>query len=790
MSQPSFQRLNILRHLLVLPTAFLMHICPAEESPHQQLASRYCIDCHNQDAAKGGLDLESIIEQPITQNSDVWEQVVRKLNTNQMPPQAAEKPNETEHATAIAHLTNVLDTAASRSPNPGFTPALKRLNRTEYQNSIRDLLGLQIDATELLPADESSNGFDNTLMRGLSPTLVSRYLNAASTIAQVAVGSPVESPAGKTYRIKPDVTQERHVLGLPLGTRGGGRFLHHFQQGGDYEVQVRLTRDRNDDVEGLQGKHELLVLIDGAQAATFQVERPSSGTLADFDDGLLRARFHVAAGPRHLGVTFRRKSGSLQESIRQPLNVHYNLHRHPRLNPAIYEVSITGPYSDTNTPVLPPLAKPTPSQRHIFIARPNAQLSPVAAATRVIQSLARRAYRRPLTSEDKTRLLAFFRETNDERGFDAGIESVVAAILTSPHFLLRLESAGTQKPKGSSYRISDVELASRLSFFLWSSLPDGELLELAERDQLHQPEILSSQVQRMLADRKCQNLSTNFASQWLQLRNLESITPDARMFPDFDENLRRAMRRETELHVESMITGNASVLDLLRADHTFLNERLAKHYEIKGVHGSRYRRVGLTSQDRRGGLLRHASILTITSYATRTSPVVRGNWILENIIGSPAPPPPNDVPALEERVSIDDSSTLRQRLLRHRQDTSCARCHDLMDPIGFALENYDAVGRWREHDNHTPILTHGQFPNGENFAGIDDLEHALLSEPELFATTFTEKLLTFALGRGIELHDGPAIRKIVRDAKGDHYRVSDIVLGIVRSVPFQMRTAQ
>ena len=772
---------------LLLTSCWLTVACQAEDLPHQLIAKSYCVDCHGRSDPAGDFDLESLLDKPITQHSDAWERVVLKLRTQQMPPQASERPEPVEYSAALNHLTSVLDIASDGTPQPGRLPTFKRLNRTEYQNAIRDLLNLEIDPAEYLPADESSDGFDHTRMRHLSPTLITRYLTAARRISQQAVGLPVSSPSGRTYRIKPDVTQEKHVLGLPLGTRGGGSFLHHFQQSGTYEVQVRLTRDRNDEVEGLKSKHELVILVDKKSLATLRVEPPSSGTLADFDDALLTARIHIPSGPHQVGATFLRKSGSLEETIREPLNVHYNLHRHPRLSPAIYEISITGPDPAPSQQTDRAPEVQTPSQKRIFVVRPNHELSPKAAAIRVLRPLARRAYRRPVTPEDLMRLLGFFEIENAENGFESGIQSALAAILTSPHFLFKMEAGRATVGPRTAYAINNFELASRLSFFLWSSLPDDELLGLAEDGVLHRSEVLAAQVQRMLADDRTMNLATNFAGQWLQLRNLEGITPDSRKFPDFDENLRQAMRRETELHIEQLIVENRSVLDLLQTKHTFLNERLAKHYKIKGVSGSRYRRVDLASKDKRGGLLRQASILTITSYATRTSPVVRGNWVLENILGAPAPPPPDDVAALNEQSSIGDLPSIRERLMQHREDPACASCHDLMDPIGFALENYDAVGRWRERDQDAPILTHGQLPNGKQFDGIESLENALLAQPDLFITAFVQKLLTFALGRGTELHDAPAIRKIVRDAKEDNFRLLGIIQGIVRSVPFQQR---
>lgn len=780
--QPSFSL-----WLLLLPVWWLPGSCHADDQVHQRLVRTFCVDCHGRNDPEGELDLASLLDQPIEQHRDTWERVVRKIRTGQMPPQASERPTLKQYKSALSHLTTTLDAAALQTPQPGNFPVFKRLNRTEYKNAIRDLLDLEIDPTEYLPADESSDGFDHTRMRHLPPTLIARYLAAARKISQQAVGLLASTPIGRTYRIRPDVTQEKHVLGLPLGTRGGGAFLHHFQQSGTYEVQIRLTRDRNDEVEGLKEKHELVILVDKKCEATLVVEPPPSGTLADFDDGRLTTRIHVTSGPHRIGATFQRKSGSLEETIRQPLNVHFNLHRHPRLSPAIYELSITGPFPPhSEIPQHTPEVT-TPSQQRIFVSRPSDKLSSEAAATLVLRTLARRAYRRPVTKEDLSRLLRFFEIENAKSGFESGIQAGLAAILTSPHFLFKIESKPETFTPNMAYNINDFELASRLSFFLWSSLPDDELLDLAEQGVLSRPEVLTNQVQRMFEDTRTSNLATNFASQWLQLRNLDAITPDARKFPDFDDNLRQAMRRETELHFEQLISEDRSVLELLQPQHTFLNERLAKHYEIKGVSGSRYRRVHLASNDRRGGILRQASILTITSYATRTSPVVRGNWVLENILGAPAPPPPDDVPALDEQSSVGALASIRDRLLQHRQDPACASCHDLMDPIGFAMENYDAVGRWRERDHDTPILTNGQMPNGTQFDDIAGLEAALLEQPDLFVTAFAEKLLTFALGRGIELCDAPAVRKIVRDAHENDFCLSAIIQGIVRSVPFQQR---
>ena len=500
-------------------------------------------------------------------------------------------------------------------------------------------------------------------------------------------------------------------------------------------------------------------------------------------DAHLKTRIYVSAGPKQVGVTFVKKSAGLLETKRQPYISRYNYHRHPRQSPAVYQVSITGPFDAEGT-------DETPSRRRIFTTLPDTAdpESVEFAAREILGNLTRLAYRRPVTRADLKRPMDFFRSGNEEGGFEAGIENAINSILVSPQFLFRKETTPKGIEPGTAYPLSDIELASRLSFFLWSSIPDDELLTLAERGQLTEPDVLERQTRRMLADPRSRSLVDNFANQWLYLRNLNSITPNHRLFPDFDDNLRQAFRRETELFFESIVREDRSVTGLLKSDYTFLNERLAKHYQVPNVYGSRFRKVTLRPEDHRGGLLRHGSILTVTSYATRTSPVIRGNWILENILGTPAPPPPENVPPLEDN-NVDQSLPVRQRLSAHRANPACASCHNLMDPVGFALENYDAIGRWRTHQEGRELDVSGGLPDGQQFDGIEGLEQGLLKRPELFVATFTEKLMTFALGRGIEAYDGPAIRKIVGDSEVDDYRVSSIIHGIVNSVPFKMRTA-
>ncbi|MFL6543762.1 MAG: DUF1592 domain-containing protein, partial [Candidatus Udaeobacter sp.] len=484
------------------------------------------------------------------------------------------------------------------------------------------------------------------------------------------------------------------------------------------------------------------------------------------------------AGPHNVGVTFVAKSSALQETARQPLNVHYNFYRHPRLGPAVYQVSIIGPF-DASGP------GDTPSRSRLFTGQPK-DGEDETAAKRIISDLARRAYRRPVRDDDLKSPLDFYRKGRAEADFETGIEAALGAVLVNPQFLFRIERDPAGLPPGSTYRVDSVELASRLSYFLWSSTPDDELLDLAANGKLSQPDVLEKQVRRMLADKRSRSLATNFAGQWLYLRNLESFVPDMRLFPDFDDNLRQAMRQETELFFENVLREDRSVLDLIRADYTYLNERLARHYGIPHVFGDHFRRVSLDPETHRGGLLRQASILSVTSYATRTSPVLRGHWVVKNLLGTPPPPPPPNVPALKDNTVLATLS-VRERLTQHRANAACASCHLRMDPAGFALENFDAVGRWRFSEADKPIDASGGLPDGNEFVGVDGLEKALLDRPELFVSTLTERLMTFALGRGIEYYDGPAIRKIVADARPENYHFSQLILGIVNSTPFQFR---
>ena len=795
-------------------------------APVKSVVNQYCVSCHDAEVKKGALDLERITQDDLLQHSDEWERVIRKMRARQMPPVGKERPNDKVYDEVVGKLSSTLDRAAAKNPNPGRTETFRRLNRTEYQNAIRDLLALDIDATALLPKDDASHGFDNVTVGELSPTLLNRYISAAEKISRLAVGASFRKTGGDTFRLRPDLTQEEHVEGLPPGTRGGTLLNYTFPRNGEYEIQIRLTRDRNEEVEGLREPHEVVVLVDRRQVKSFTVAPPKGDRNFEKVDAHLKVRVPVTAGPHQVGVTFLKNPSSLLESKRQPYIARYNMHRHPRLTPAIYQVSINGPYdsqspgdspsrrrifvryptpsplngeragvrgeNDRNAPAIPTVsgtAHPSPSIPLPVEGRGKSEvLSEDACAEKILSTLMRRAYRRPVTSADLKKTMEFYRRTKAEDGFEAGIEAALSSVLVSPEFLFRIERDPVGAAPGAAYRLSDLALASRLSFFLWSSIPDDELLAAAERGDLHKSKVLEKQVRRMLGGKRAENFASNFAGQWLHLRNLDSFTPDLRLFPEFDDNLRQSFRRETELHFETLLRQDRSVLDLLRADFTFLNERLAKHYDIPDVYGSHFRRVPLDKRSERGGLLRQGSVLTVTSYATRTSPVIRGNWILGNLLGTPPPPPPANVPNLKENT-VSDSLPMRARLAEHRANAACASCHNLMDPIGFALENFDATGRWRTLEDGQPSDVSGGLPDGSTFAGVAGLEAGLLKHPDLFVTALTEKLLTFALGRGVEPSDAPAVRKIVRDAQANDFRFSSVILGVVNSTPFTMRKA-
>ncbi len=758
----------------------------------------YCVSCHSERVVEGtsaapsplvaqlratGLALDALDVSAVASAAAAWEAVARKLRVGAMPPTGRPRPDQATIDGVASWLETALDRAAEAVPDPGRRPALHRLSRTEYQNAVRDLLALddlpkELDIAVMLPADNATSGFDNLAeLLFVSPTLMERYLAAARKISRLSLGDPTMLPIVDTYQLDRDLIQDRHLDGLPLGTRGGTSVRSHLPLDGEYLITVQFTRAARE-------PHEVEVSVDGERVELFTVgehppERLASGVFAFDADPDVQVRVPLRAGPREVTVAFLPKSGALPEG-------QVRAYRSRSRQPSIASLIVSGPFGADG-------AGDTPSRQRILTCRPGSRATAGDAADcahSILSTLARRAYRRPVTDGDLARLIPFYEQGQAEGGFERGIQRAIERILVSPEFLFRIErDPGEISPDGV-YRVSDLELASRVSFFLWSSIPDDELLGLAIRGELREPLVLDQQVRRMLSDPRSEALVTNFAEQWLFLRDVDAKEPDEGFFPGFDENLRLALRRETALFVNSILRGDRSVLDLLTADHTFVNERLAKHYGMPHVYGSHFRRVTL-DDERRRGLLGQGSILTLTSYATRTSPVLRGKWILENLLSSPPPPPPPDVPSLDETGDDGRPRSMREAMEQHRANPACASCHAQMDPLGFALENFDAIGRWRERsESNTPIDATGLLPDGRRFDGPAGLRAALLRAPEQFMHTVTEKLLTYALGRGVEHFDAPAIRRIVRNAVRDDYQFAAVVLGIVNSTPFQMRKTQ
>jgi len=748
---------------------------------------KYCVGCHNERTRTGNLALDGIDVTRVAASAEPLEKVLRKLGTGSMPPQGMPRPDTATHAGIIAFLTRELDAAAAAKPDPGRA-ILRRLNRTEYANAIRDLLDLNINVSTLLPVDNSSYGFDNIGdVLGVSPVLMERYLTAARRISAVAVGDAAEIPViAETYRVRPDTAQDKHLDGLPLGTRGGLLVTHTFPLDAEYTFFIRLLTTTVSNIRGLEYPHDLVLLVDGEEVARATVggkddiEKSFENATTHMEAINARLTFRVAvkAGPRTVAAAFVQKTSAIPNATLQPyLQTTSDTVDYTGV-PHVESLLLTGPFNPTGP-------GDTPSRRRVLVCRPTGP-DDAKCATTVLSTLAQRAYRRPLTDGDVRTLVEFFDTGRRKGSFDAGIELGLRRILASPDFVFRVERDPAELAPGAVYRISDVELASRLSFFLWSSIPDAELLEVAARGRLKDGAELDRQIRRMLADPKARALVDNFAGQWLYLRNLRGHVPDQTEFPDFDNTLRSAMLREMELFFDSIIREDRSVLDLMTADYTFVNERLARHYDIPNVYGSHFRRVTLTQNERRG-LLGKGAILAVTSYATRTSPVVRGKWILENVVGTPPPPPPPDVPALEENSPGKKPRSMRERLEEHRRNPVCAQCHRLMDPIGFALEPFDAVGASRNRESGSPIDGSGQLADGTRVSGPVSLREALVSDPNIFVTTMTEKMLTYALGRGLGATDMPTVRAIVRSAAGSDFRFSSIVGGIVTSMPFQMR---
>ncbi len=772
--------------------------------------NQYCVTCHNAKLKTGGFALDNLDPEHIdSMSAPLWEKAVKKLRTGAMPPVGVPRPSDAGYATLIAQLETTLDRAAAAKPNPGRA-TLHRLNRTEYGNTIRDLLHLDVDASALLPTDDASYGFDNIAdVLTVSPALLERYMAAAGKISRAAVGSPTISPIVDTYRVRADVTQNDHIEGLPLGTRGGIRIEHNFPLDGEYVIKVKMLKSTVDLLFGGTAPNEVLeIALNGQRLKTLtinprpkEVAKPAaaagSAEVIKFDPAAvkdldkaqppdnLEVRVPVKAGPQVMTVAFLKRTAAPAEDLMQPFLRSTIDPSDPRGLPHVLSVSIGGPFH--------PLGSgETPSRQQIFVCKPAKLSEELPCARKILSALARRAYRRPVNENDLETLLSFYQTgRNGEKGnFEAGIEMALRRMLASPQFVYRFERDPAGAPPHSLYRVGDLELASRLSFFLWSSIPDEELLTVASQGKLKDPGVLEKQVKRMLADSKAEALVSNFADQWLYLRNLRGVAPDLETYPNFDDNLRQAFKRETELLFQSIVREDRNVLDLLRADYTYLNERLARHYGVPNVYGSHFRKVMITDDARRG-LLGQGSLLTVTSVATRTSPVQRGKWILENILSTPPNPPPANVPPLKENGVGGKGQSVRERMEAHRANPACASCHKVLDPYGFALDHFDGIGAYRElSEAGQPIDSAVVLPDGAKVDSVASLRADLLSRPQVFVSTMTEKMLTYALGRGLESYDMPAVRKISKEAAANDYQFSSLVLGIAKSLPFENRRSE
>ena len=779
----------------------------ASATTARAVLDQYCVACHNERLRTAGLALDTLDITRPADDADIWERVITKLRTGAMPPPGRPRPDVATYHAVASRLEADIDRVAAVNPNPGRTSTVHRLNRTEYRNAVRDLLAVDIDVTALLPGDETSDtGFDNNAdVLSITTAQLERYLSAARTISRLAVGVPPAGPGFETFDVPLLLLQDdRQSEDLPLGSRGGHAVRYHFPVDGEYLIKIQLRTNWQDYILGMGTSHQLDVRIDGALVerltvggeatgrpapTTFTIAEPGDPSweryLHDADDDL-EVRVAVEAGPRLVGVSFVRNLWE-PEGILKPRQAGEVLSNDESYhgNAAVSSIAIGGPYG---------VGGPgdTPSRREIFSCRPASVVEERACASEILTRLARVAYRRPATADDVATLLEFFESGRGAGGgFDGGIQLALERLLVDPDFLLRIERDPARAEPGVPYRLGDLDVASRLAFFLWSSVPDEQLLDTAERGLLTAPSALEHEVRRMLADPRASALVDDFATQWLHLRNLDDVMGDPVPFPDFDQNLIEAFRQETTLFLASTLDEDRSVLDLLDADYTFLNERLSRHYGISGVYGARFRRVTLPDREQRGGLLGHGGLLALTSYPTRTSPVLRGKWLLDTILDAPPASPPADVPALPARGEGGATQTVRERLERHRQDPACARCHASIDPPGFALENFDGLGAWRTRDElGNPIDATATMPNGSTVSGLTGLRALLLEQPEQFARTVTGKLMAYALGRGLDVADRPTIRAIVRDAAPSRYRWSALIIGIVRSPAFLTRNAQ
>jgi mono/diheme cytochrome c family protein len=770
------------------------------------VVNKYCVSCHNQKLKTAGLALDGLNAEKPAEHAEIWERVIRKLRAGSMPPAGRPRPDRATYAAVASSLEREIDRAATADPNPGRSNAVHRLNRAEYRNAVHDLLGLDVDVAALLPGDDTADGgFDNNAdVLSISTSHLERYMSAARKISRLATGIPPTGPFLETFNVPLFLIQDDRVSeDLPLGSRGGIAVRHYFPVDADYVIRVRLRRTYQDYVMGMGTPQQLEIRLDGELVKRFTVggdtpgrPAPASYASAEFGDpeweefvlvkadAALELRLPIKAGPRVVTASFVR-------DMWEPVGIPQPRQRGSVLsnaelfmdNAAVGSLTIGGPY-DTTGP------GDTPSRREIFICRPQRTADEGPCARRIVNRLTRRAYRGTNTAADAELLLGFFDQGRRARGsFDAGIQFALERLLVDPKFLLRIERDPADANPGRTYQLSDLELASRLSFFLWNSIPDEALLDLAERRKLGDPTILEQQVRRMLSDgRATAALIDGFAAQWLNLRRVADVVADPEIYPDFDDNLLEAFRRETELFIASTLKDDRSVLDLLRADYTFVNERLARHYGIAGVYGNRFRRVAIPNPEQRGGLLAHGAVLAVTSYPTRTSPVLRGKWLLDNILGAPPPAPPPNVPVLPERGAGGRFASVRERLEQHRRDSVCASCHANMDPLGFALENFDGIGAWRTVDEGgVAVDASGSMPGGVSVDGLSGLRSFLLDRPDQFVHALTEKLLTYALGRSLEYYDQPSVRRIVSGAATQEYRWSAVILEIVQSPSFRMR---
>ena len=801
---------------------------PARAAASAAVLKQYCATCHNERLKSGGVVIDPAAVENVGASAAHWERVVRKLRTQSMPPPGAPRPDADTYARVAAYLETELDRTEAARPHLGKLPLTHRLSRTEYRNSVRDLLALEslpreVSIDYLLPPDNISSGFDNIAdLLFISPSNMERYLDAARKISRLAIGDPAMPVMVNIHRLDPEHPQDERVDELPFGTRGGIAVRSEFPVDGTYIVKV--------DVGAAQG-HDLEILVDGERVAVRtlgggrgaptvdappgqpdpsdpdptppSVDRPAvpgrganpaAGARGGNAGGRGRAAavgpiefpLTLKAGPKLIGVTFVQRTDARDEATLRPRM------RSRGTQPAINSVTISGPYKATS-------GGDSPSRRRIFVCKPSSAAEELPCARRILSTLARRAYRRPVNETDIRDLLPFYERGRKEGlpagasaqvgGFDLGVQKALERLLVSSQFLFRIEREPASAAAGTAFRVSDLELASRLSFFIWSSIPDDELLDAAAAGRLKDPKVLEQQVRRMLADPRSESLVTNFAAQWLYLRDIAAKQPDEILFADFDETLRTAMQRETELFISSVFRENRSVLDLLRANYTFLNERLARHYGVPNIKGSYFRRVTFPEGSVRGGLLGQGSVLTITSYSTRTSPVLRGKWVLENLLSAAPPPPPADVPSLKTETAPGKPLTLREAMIQHRAAPTCAGCHARMDPIGFAMENFDAVGRWRDRDGQQPIDASGVFPEGTKFDGITGLKKELLRQPEQFVGTVAERLLMYAIGRNLQYYDAPTVRAVMREAEPANDTLASLVVGVVKSRPFQMREA-